>query len=206
MGWRADCTPAFIPTPIRRASATQGVAVLGGKRLQGDLLEQVQPVGEHLGFHVWPFKMDPLWIAVIAALEQNGIAPEGGDLVLMRGPVGDVFVENGSQHRVIAYAGIEGADLRVDLVGCRRKARRQGGSGHEGTEFDSVPCQYPVQLSGDRRGFVARFRRQDMAQQGHRMRPQAEAGGDVILDHLFAQCHLRQVGLRFIQRLALQIL
>ncbi len=114
-------------------------------------------MGEQFRFHVGPFDMDPLRVTVIAAFEQDGVAPEGGDLFLMRVPFVNMLVENGAQHRVLAYAGVKGVDLRVDLFRRCREARSQDGSGHNGTNLGSVLGQYLVLMLGDRSGFVARL-------------------------------------------------
>ena len=65
-------------------------------------------------------------IAVIAALIQDRIAPEAGDLFLMLGPVGDVAAEDGAKHLVAANGGIEDRDDAVDLFGGHIETRRNG--------------------------------------------------------------------------------
>ncbi len=54
-----------------------------GQRLRRDLFEQIQPMGEELGLYVGTFNMNPLRVAVIGALEQDRVAPKGGDFFLM---------------------------------------------------------------------------------------------------------------------------
>ena len=116
---------------MRCASADQACACAGASSRVKVLVKQAKPSVKHAGAHISRRLMRGHRIAVIIALMQNGVAPKGGDLGLMRGPIADMGGKDRAQLRVAAHIGVKGGHHRLNFGGRDRKAGR-GGVIHRG--------------------------------------------------------------------------
>lgn len=125
--------PLHHPRPQADADAVgecgPGGGLIGAQHLLQRGVEQGEPDRKHPRPHVPGLAVGQHRAAVVAALMQDGVAPEGGDLRLMRGPVGDMHGEDRAKAGMGADGGIEGGDLGRDLVGGDVEAGGQG-AGH----------------------------------------------------------------------------
>ena len=89
-------------------------------------IEKPQPDIEHRCPHIARRAMHPERIAVIAALHQDGSAPEPGNFGFMRRPILNMNGKDRAKAGMIAHRVIKGGHDGVDLVGGNRKAGRKG--------------------------------------------------------------------------------
>ena len=117
-----DTHPKPCTDPVRQRGPGRGR--FGQQFTSQRFIEQHQPVWKMRGPHIPRRHVYLHGIAVIAALIQDGIAPECGDARLVGGPIGDVTGKHRAKRLVPPDGGIKHRDHTVDLVGCDVKTRR----------------------------------------------------------------------------------